>query len=34
MVSLLDIKGLTDGKGEILFSYAHPLFWARGNGGM
>jgi CHAT domain-containing protein len=28
MIALLDGKGFTDDKGETLFSYAHPLFWA------
>jgi CHAT domain-containing protein len=28
MTTLIDGKGFTDDKGEVLFSYAHPLFWA------
>jgi len=28
MMLLLDDKGFTDQKGTMLFSYAHPLFWA------
>jgi CHAT domain-containing protein len=28
MMALLDGKGFTDEKGETLFTYAHPLFWA------
>ncbi len=28
MVGLLDGKGYTDANGKMLFSYAHPLFWA------
>jgi CHAT domain-containing protein len=28
MIVLLDGKGFTDDKGETLFSYSHPLFWA------
>jgi CHAT domain-containing protein/tetratricopeptide (TPR) repeat protein len=28
MMALLDGKGFTDPKGETVFTYAHPLFWA------
>jgi CHAT domain-containing protein len=28
MTALIDGKGYTDDKGEVLFTYAHPLFWA------
>jgi CHAT domain-containing protein len=28
MIALLDGKGFNDGNGKMLFSYAHPLFWA------
>jgi len=28
MMALLDGKGFTDSKGETIFTYAHPLFWA------
>ena len=28
MMALLDGKGFTDDKGETVFAYAHPLFWA------
>ena len=28
MTALIDGKGFTDEKGETLFAYAHPLFWA------
>jgi CHAT domain-containing protein len=28
MVELIDHKGFMDGDGRLLFSYAHPLFWA------
>jgi CHAT domain-containing protein len=28
MVALIDSKGFTDDKGQPMFSYAHPLFWA------
>jgi CHAT domain-containing protein len=28
MMGLLEGKGFTDEKGETLFAYAHPLFWA------
>jgi len=38
MMALLDDKGFTDQKGTMLFSYAHPLFWAPysiiGDGGL
>ena len=28
MMALLDGKGFTDDKGETVFAYSHPLFWA------
>jgi CHAT domain-containing protein len=28
MISLIDQGGYVDGTGKMLFSYAHPLFWA------
>jgi CHAT domain-containing protein len=28
MTALIEDKGFTDDKGEVLFTYAHPLFWA------
>jgi CHAT domain-containing protein len=28
MIALLDGKGFTDEKGDTVFTYAHPLFWA------
>jgi len=28
MVALIDGKGFLDDKGEPVFAYAHPLFWA------
>jgi CHAT domain-containing protein len=28
MLALIDGKGYTDAKGETVFTYAHPLFWA------
>jgi CHAT domain-containing protein len=28
MLELIDGPGRTNAKGEILFSYAHPIFWA------
>jgi CHAT domain-containing protein len=28
MLGLIDGPGLKDGKGNIVFSYAHPIFWA------
>ena len=28
MMSMVDGPGFTDGSGETLFAYAHPLFWA------
>jgi CHAT domain-containing protein len=28
MVELIDGDGLVDAQGRIVFSYAHPLFWA------
>ncbi|MBV9347543.1 MAG: CHAT domain-containing protein, partial [Pseudolabrys sp.] len=28
MIALIDGKGFTDAKGDTVFAYAHPLFWA------
>jgi CHAT domain-containing protein len=28
MMALLDQNGFTDQQGQIVFTYAHPLFWA------
>jgi CHAT domain-containing protein len=28
MLGLIDGKGFVDDKGQTVFSYAHPLFWA------
>jgi CHAT domain-containing protein len=28
MTALIEDKGFADDKGEVLFTYAHPLFWA------
>jgi hypothetical protein len=28
MTALIDGPGFTDAAGKVLFSYAHPLFWA------
>jgi hypothetical protein len=28
MMGLLDAKSFADGRGKLLFSYGHPLFWA------
>jgi CHAT domain-containing protein len=28
MMSLLDDKGFIDANGKMIFTYAHPLFWA------
>ena len=28
MLKLIDKGGLIDGQGKMVFSYAHPLFWA------